>query len=228
MIEELIIKAVERLESKYKAPHYGDNALSVTMCCGCVRASYFSLKLPKPKEDYESVYKKLYGKLLHRELLAEIAKEIGGEVDKRIELDVDGIKVVGYADLVAKDTVLELKTCYKLPNKPNNAHLMQLNAYLAGLGRAYGWLIYVHRDSGRYKVFRHEFSQSLHECFIANVKLLTSALESDSAPKVDERLMSRLGFCHSCPYWQYCKNDRKARKPTKQLKLFRLKVNLLL
>ena len=89
----------------------------------------------KIHEREQSKYKKIYGDVL------ECEKEI--HIKTLSELDI-----IGHADcfLTSIPFVIEIKSCSKLPTKPQKQHVQQIMLYMHALGADYGALNYIQKS----------------------------------------------------------------------------------
>lgn len=88
--------------------------------------------------DFENAYRMWQGKHKHlmiQELLPEYDQEL------KVEKDIDGITIVGMADLINEDEVIEIKTSEKLYPKAKAWQEHQLRLYLTLFERDKGRIV---------------------------------------------------------------------------------------
>lgn len=88
--------------------------------------------------DFENAYRMWQGKQKHRqiqELLPEYQQEV------KIEKEIDGLTIVGMADLLDDSEVIEIKTSEKLYPKAKTWHSHQLRLYLTLFERDKGRVV---------------------------------------------------------------------------------------
>ena len=81
------------------------------------------------------------------------------EKEKKIEVKVKDFKIVGRVDLILNNVPIELKTCSTLPKKHYLAHETQLQCYLEGLNKDFGFITYIEKNprvfvTKNYKIYR--------------------------------------------------------------------------
>ncbi|RLE86321.1 MAG: hypothetical protein DRN04_19680 [Thermoprotei archaeon] len=81
-------------------------------------------------------------------------RELGFTTEKQIILEFpNGLKLAGTPDAYNDEIVLEVKTVNKIPEKPYEHHVLQLNTYLNMLNYDLGLIIYISKKNGKIKVF---------------------------------------------------------------------------
>jgi|GEM_PF-1781370 len=129
----------------------------------------------------------LGGKLLFEKINAEVP----------VEYEFEGIKIVGRADIVLKDRIIELKTCRNIPSRPYFSHVLQANAYAYLLKKKMFEVTYLGMHNIR--SFVYDTSKELFERLLDRARILRKALIFSVAP---EREPSPL--CVKCPYYHVC------------------------
>ena len=86
------------------------------------------------------------------------------EIPISIEVDRD-LKIIGRVDLLTpKGELADIKSVERFPEKPYPEHIIQLSAYMVGMGKTCGWLFYVSKiDYFKSKDFKVEFDKELWE-----------------------------------------------------------------
>jgi CRISPR-associated exonuclease Cas4 len=117
---------------------------------------YCPLK-PKMREQFREisladVYNPaaLQGSLIHESVEGILAKELNAQIEveasKEVKLEDNVYKVVGRADAVIGDTIIEIKTSKGDANIPVKGHVQQLRIYMNLLNVFHGVLLYVTPD----------------------------------------------------------------------------------
>lgn len=154
-------------------------------------------------------------------MLAAALQRRGRLIRQSAELpEMPGLKVRGKIDLVAFDhedklSLIEVKTCGKLPTEPRPTHLAQIQTYCAISGVDRAWLTYLSRD------VRHQFGTGLSLRSFAvptdreslTRRLATAALsrlasDTGALPPVPAAFRKHTE-CHYCEFRDaYCWNPR--------------------
>lgn len=80
-----------------------------------------------------------------------------GEHEVRVKYDVnDNIKIIGRADIVLDDTVIELKTTSRKVELFKENHLAQITFYMHALGMKKGKIIYINKTN--FEVYEFDVS----------------------------------------------------------------------
>lgn len=138
------------------------------------------------------------------------------ESERRVELTVEDVKVVGKIDGILKDDgelkILEIKTCGALPGKPKIDHMHQALAYslLSGIYKIV--VLYMSRKVASWdgKLEAIEFE---HDVTPSDLKLVATLLATSIVGHSRRRLPSIPSHinserdCGFCPFTQLCWHD---------------------
>jgi len=159
--------------------------------------------------DIALEFVRLSGDAAHT-LLQEVLRGEGWatEVEARLEVDVDGRKIMlrGRADGYKNGEVLEFKTTNDLPSQPYESHVRQLGAYMILLNAGRGYLIYISRRDGKYRIFsisREEARGALKEV-VERAKILHKHLVERRPPPREKG-----PWCNSCEFRGVCFASRE-------------------
>ena len=176
-----------------------DPKVWVTEAVQCLRLSYWLRHTPAPLRDASAILAAI-GNSVHRVLGEQLAKD-GWEVEKRVELDLGSLKLVGKVDAWHPETktVLEIKTSDRAPEKPHSHHVMQAVAYgyMTGAERVY--IVYIGRRDGVVKVFRVRVDDHVFRRVVERAARLRRALVAGEEPPAE-----RGPWCETCPFRSRC------------------------
>jgi len=188
------------LNFQLKRQHvYAD--IQVTDLTQCLRKSYFTKK-ENAICDNPNV-QLIIGILLHDIVLKELEEVLDGKSEVLtvhvIPYNGEFIKLYGMCDFLADNYILELKTCFKTPEKPFDNHIEQVNAYLHMFDRENGYIVYLSRNSLDIRIFEVEKDEVLWNNTINRAVLLHEALKRDEPPEPEPSHL-----CEYCPYKHKC------------------------
>ena len=172
-------------ESKPREP----NVVYPSLVSRCPYEIAYKLKRGTPSDKARGYF--AIGNILHESLQSAIRAQ--SEVSVRFS--IDNIAIHGRIDVIINGYPYEIKTCTRLPEKPNYKHVHQLNIYTHILGKKYGYLVYVEKPTLRVKVFRVDHSSRMFQMDVNNFKLAIS----ENPPKKSG------WWCTYCPLNRECK-----------------------
>jgi len=145
----------------------------------------------------------MMGTLIHELIQSELIKH-GYEAEKFVTIELsDNLQLNGHVDLVSDETAIELKTVSRVPEKPYQKHVEQLNLYLHALGYSHGYLIYISRANARIKSFRIDYSESLAEYSLKKAKAIAKAIELKDPSLIPPKFINN-DLCFFCQYRIIC------------------------
>ena len=196
LLKELI-KAYESREH--------EDGIYISSLSTCLRKAFYEqffpvyeTKLSKPVFEGTAIHYfidylvKNYGNLLMENIDSEV----------RVRYIIDDIKLVGRADIVLDDRIIEVKTTSNIPFKPYTSHVLQANAYAYILRKKYFEIAYISND--RIKSFVYETRKDLFDVIVERARILSTAFKTGIAP---DREVSQL--CVKCPFYDKCFNQLK-------------------
>jgi len=167
----------------------------------CLRRSYYSRVRTSPPSPAE--FLKSLGNEAHLKL-AEVLRAEGCEVEVSVALQLDGFKLRGRVDALCSEkdgeVVVEFKVTNELPEKPYEAHVLQVQAYLLMLRLERGYIVYLSRTNGRVRVFKVERNGRALKLLVERARQLYEALVKSSPPPPE-----RGPWCRDCPYHIVCR-----------------------
>lgn len=194
-------------EDAWIAEHEG--ALAASALGGCLRAEKFRLMgQPKEKDPTAATLRRWRWGMIYQEEVKQQALAAGRKprVNNPVEIEVDGVVIRGFADLVFTEGVLEVKTTSAWEMHQDHLpfrHLIQLGTYMTGLQRP-GQLLY--GSFNREWAFDMPQVPDIWEPWVREVaRLFREHPEADPRPFPCERL-----YCASCPYESACPTDEPA------------------
>ena len=201
MIEELINEIwLEYLaETDFEASYN-----SISYITDCLTRSYYRITKQESHEDSKNRYYRASGRLIHSFILDKLATKLNAKKDVYLKYETPEFVIAGVADIVAGDYVLELKTTTKLPDKPNEAHVEQLNAYMAMANKAYGYIVYLSRANGSAKSFEVTFDPELWQYTQDKAKELRKACLDGYIPKPYKPRSWLIKACKHCEFKEIC------------------------
>lgn len=177
---------------------------SLTYLCDCLTRSYYRVKLPEVHKQNRNVYYLAIGRLLHQWLCSRLAIKLGGQTEVLLSYETDHFVIKGRADIMTNDYIVELKTSGRLPEKPYESHVEQLNAYLAMSDKPYGYIVYVSRIDGSVKVFEHVIDNYMWNRTLEKAKVFRKACELNEPPEPYKSKQWLMKACKYCEYKSIC------------------------
>ncbi len=178
------------------------NVIHVSELTQCLLKSYWNRIRVERKIDIKNVIYTI-GNGLHKALQDHLAAK-GWNAEVELKMKLGPFILVGHADLISPDNeVVEIKTTSKIPEKPYENHLMQLNAYLY-MGKARkGYLVYIDKNQGLVKVFKHYRDNRLWGELKQRAYTFWSHLKEKKAPKPERSIL-----CNYCEWKWLCYSKR--------------------
>jgi len=201
--EAMIYEAFRRFLVRHLRPR--DDAVHVGEVCGCLRKAYYNRKYGSLdlRHYAETKYVILGLGLSTHAVLEEVLREMGFEterqVERRLTLGEGNVTIAGTPDAFNGEAVIEIKTTKRIPERPYEHHLMQLNAYLWMLDCYRGYIVYIDKSKGYVKVFEHRFSEKLLGEFLRRAISLWKAIKYDIPPERE-----RGPLCNYCDWRWMC------------------------
>ena len=197
----IVYSALRRFLVDELRPRGDVKYIHVSEVCQCLRKSWFNRKFGSLDLKHLSDSKVVvlaYGLALHH-VLAKYVTELDSRYvpEQEIEYVVDNdLVLVGRPDLVCEDYVVEFKTCRKLPERPYEHHLMQINAYMNMLRKSTGYLVYIsaYGEVAVHDVVREEY---LWRAVVERARKLQRYLLSNDLPSREESIL-----CQWCE-WRF-------------------------
>ncbi len=164
----------------------------------CLRRAYYCRTRPLQLSPANAL--KLLGSEVH-EALQEVLRRRGYEVEFQVAIVAGGVRLVGHADAYhpEKQHVLEFKTVSKIPQRPYDNHIKQLQAYVALTHSEIGYLVYISRNNGDIKVFEVKPSKYILRELIERARLLSTSLIRHEPPMPEQGPL-----CNYCEFRFLC------------------------
>jgi len=202
----LLFSALRRFLIDQLRPYEDYNHIHVSEVCQCLRKAWFNRKRGDAKtlkhlSDSKCVVLS-YGLALHHVLAEYLSRDTKFRAEEPIEYKIsDDLVLCGRADLIGDSSVVEFKTCRKVPERPYEHHLMQINAYLHMYGKSTGYLVYI-SAYGDVKVFDVCRSEELWRAVVLRAEKLRKYLISDELPPPE-----RSKLCEYCEWKFHCAQE---------------------
>jgi hypothetical protein len=134
--------------------------------------------------DFENAFRMWQGSGKH-EMIQSLMPEYFQEVKK--EMEVDGMTIVGMADLINDEEVIEIKTSEKLHDKAKKWHEMQLKLYLVLFDRPKGKIVQPCYDKkglylkvlGEYKQDKNFFNKTMEKLKVIDEQIKAGVIDED-------------------------------------------------
>lgn len=196
LIKEIIKSAIIRnVRKEYPLEK---TKIFVTEITGCIRQSFYN-RIFLNNLSYKAAFRILRGILLHEWLAEKLPIGLSEVRDRnylKMEMEIkDGIKLLGRADYLMGNCVVELKTTSKKKiDKPLEEHVNQVLMYMYMLKKDKGVIVYLH-DNGEISSFTINRDEGKIKKLIEKAKDLYKALKSGYAPKAEPGY-----YCKWCPW----------------------------
>jgi CRISPR/Cas system-associated exonuclease Cas4 (RecB family) len=185
---------------------------------GCLRRSWYSYKYPMPSDPKKSKHFCL-GNMLH-DFMAKVMEDPNNSEVKLLEKEVSlkitqpDFTISGRLDDIFMLTadgrrfILEVKsTNSKLDwlEKPQDAHLMQIQLYMHAHEIKEGIILYLEKSSLESKWFKVSYDKPYAESVIARIASLDASIKSSQIPNAEAREKAEWSWmCKGCEYAEKC------------------------
>jgi len=185
-IRRAVIRAVEQ-----RRDNLAENIVYVTDVSQCLRKTFLEYRYPQRKTK-----QMVYGEFLHTDVIPRIAKYLEGhkvEYEVMLTKDIEGISLVGRADLVVDGFPVELK----FSNRVYDWYKLQAEyyAYMLNTNRYYIVLV---TDYGYVDVVEYDRMYTDAE-LVDRVKRLVEHIRSGKEPEPE-----RSEMCRFCQFRKTC------------------------
>ncbi|MCI4460682.1 MAG: PD-(D/E)XK nuclease family protein, partial [Thaumarchaeota archaeon] len=178
----------------------------------CLRRQYYIYRIgEEPTSERLAVF--ATGKGVHE----AVAEALGASGEVRVEgvegdvkLSAGGITLSGRVDIILAEVggrrvVVEVKSTSRLPEAPQDHHLLQLQIYLNALGVDDGVLLYWDKRRGSLRAFDVRRDPSQLNRAVERALVLNEHLRKDAPPPREAVMEGRLWECDLCEYRGICK-----------------------
>ena len=128
-----------------------NETIHVTEATQCLLKSFFQRKTPRALLEPKIVVLSM-GDLIHK-ALAEPLSRRGYKMEVEGEYNIGNVKLVGHADALKRNHVIEIKTSSRIPHEALEHHYLQCNAYNHIFDMDTGYIVYIHKPSGTIRIF---------------------------------------------------------------------------
>jgi len=165
----------------------------VTEVCGCLRRSWF-----RRKYGEEVTKDMIAGIKGHNILLPKLAEELGCAYEVRIEIPVNNHVLVGKADLVCEDRVIELKLSNSL--RIRDEWVTQANTYAVALGKSKFTIAIIGNS-----IITKDYpaNKALFKIVLETAKIYIKHIKANKPP-----LPMYGDWCKYCPYRKECNKEK--------------------
>lgn len=123
-----------------------------------------------------------------------------GEGELRLEKELaNGVRLRGRVDRILGDCVLEFKTVSRIPERPYDGHVRQIQLYMWLADKKEGFLVYVSRADGRVRAFKVRREDETIVEMAERARRLSESLRRGVPPEPEP---SKL--CKYCEYNALC------------------------
>ena len=119
------------------------------------------------------------------------------------EFAIEEIKLKGYADMIVDDVILIFRSSKDLPETPNAADILYLNACMWIFNKTEGIIVYISSD-GKEASFSSSKDKKMFEETIRRVRVLNNLLDEKKTP-----ILEPSDECVECQYHERCYIKRK-------------------
>lgn len=190
-LEEELVEYLKKkhLHRKYRLPQIGIY-YPTTLVQNCTRSqwNFYMMSIQQRKFPDDFVLKISEGQVWHDMLEGiHIWDSVEGSARMRVRLEGGGyITIRGRYDAVRSDTVYDFKRTERVPwgYKAKFAHLLQLNFYMACLGKPKGVVAYIGYENGVFhiKEYYHVLTDWMTQTLINKALTLHTHLVNNVAP----------------------------------------------
>jgi len=175
-----------------------DKVVWVTELTQCLRKSFYMRKMPVRRTP-----EMLLGEVLHRDILTALAYELNCSAEVPVELDMGDFKLVGRADLVCDDCVVELKISKS--RVVRESWVRQANTYACILKKPYYYIVVV---SDATSVFQYVSDYRLFGEVLSRArKYYVEHIARGEPPPPEES-----NLCDLCEFRNLCSNVKDITK----------------
>lgn len=197
---------IDRLVQKYMEEGHNYetdiNQFRISEIKYCPRLMYY-LKVYPEVVDTRLLRIFTIGHIIHKEIQNIIKEEeqveIEKEVIRRFTVKDNSIEIIGHADIVRYNEVVDIKTCYKLPDNPYIDHLLQVNTYSYLLNKEYCSVLYVQKNDLEVRYFQYKTDKNLFEYCLNNCFYVYNCIKNDVLPE-----KRQYDFCKLCRFKKLC------------------------
>lgn len=182
---------------------YKHDEIHVTETTQCLLKSFFQRKIQRlllqPKVVVLS-----FGELVHR-ALHEPLRRRNFNVEVEGKTTIGDVTLIGHADALSKRYVLEFKTATKMPVDALQHHVLQCNAYSYIFDVDLGSIVYIHKPSGRIKIYDVPRDDKMWNYVLLRAYRLSYSLKNDVTPNPEPSWL-----CSYCEYVDLCPSPSPA------------------
>lgn len=182
---------------------------------GCLRKTWFSYKKPKQVDpDLRKIFEA--GNRMHNFVVEVLESDKNKDVELLdseipIKIEEEGFIISGRIDdlilikIENKKILVEVKSTKYLPEKPREAHIMQLQLYMHATGLYNGALLYIQKDNLKSAWFDIDYNKELVDKIIERFRLLHQSLINGQIPEAEAKSNDNLNWmCKNCNYAEEC------------------------
>ena len=182
---------IRKVMRKEVSPPEGE--IWVTEVCGCLRRSWY-----RRRYGEEITKDMIAGIKGHDILLPKLAEELGCAYEVRIEIPVNNHVLVGKADLVCDDRVIELKISNSLHIR--DEWILQANTYAVALGKKMFTIVVIGNS-----IITEDYPVDVvsYKMVLEAAKTFIKYIKSDVPPPP-----IRGDWCRYCPFRKECNKEK--------------------
>jgi len=193
----MVYRAFERAFEDKMVDGVSDDVIFVSEITYCLRKAYFLRRNPRPFSKEKIVVLGL-GTAVH--FLVEKYLDYDGLLsEKSVAVNLGAFTLKGRADLIVDNHIVELKTVNRLPDRPLDHHLLQIQAYLFMFDREEGFLVYIEKRKGRISSFKIRRENKYWIEIVNRARRLHEHLKMNKVPEPEPSPL-----CRFCEYKGEC------------------------
>jgi len=197
VIEDILIDYMRKMAQEGPI---ADNIFNASEAGFCPLRIYYTRRAKDVPEPEEFLYLKMRGTLMHLGVLYIVKQENPlAETEVPFEREIEGITIKGRVDVLVNHTVEELKTVSKIPPKPYEEHIAQVQIYMWLTGCHDANIVYYDVNTGKMKSYHIEKDDLVINDIINKFLYVYECLMKDLEPSYKVS-----SFCSLCKYKPFC------------------------
>jgi len=203
-IKKSVVEAFREILRRELRPYDDNSVIHVGEVCTCLRKAYYNRVYgSKDLSHLDENKVVILGLGLSTHLaLEEVLREKGYRAEEQILYKTNEVTLAGTPDLIFNHIVLDIKTVNKIPPKPYDHHVKQVNAYIRMANALMGFIVYICKRDGRIEICPVEYDEEMFKEILERAKVLKECLEKRIPPPKEVGFM-----CNYCEWEEKCVKD---------------------
>jgi len=210
-VEDLLKSGLISLWKKDAAEHTRESGTYYPSYLGsCMRKQYYIYTLGE-RATPEDLAIFMTGQGVHEIVAKAFSESTTVEsIEEKITLEFTGkVKLSGRVDIIIVDIdgkryVIEVKSASRIPDKPYESHMLQLEIYLHALNVEDGFVLYWDKRSGSIRAFRVKKDNEWLGKIYERVAILDYHMSIMLPPPPEAYLEGKHWECRRCAYLSEC------------------------